>query len=162
MPVKPVITNNTPLAALWSVGYLALLRDLFKEVWAPQAVCDEFLAAEPALRQATLESSPWIRCVSLQNPQHVAVYIGLDRGEAEVLSLAEESEPRLIIMDELRGRRYAQRLGLPLTGTLGVLLLAKEQGLIPAIKPLVEALLNAGLYLTPELIEKALAIAGEH
>ncbi|MFP4395877.1 MAG: hypothetical protein ACLFTI_11495 [Anaerolineales bacterium] len=111
MPVKPVITNNTPLIALWSVGKLELLRELFGEVWAPQAVCDEFLAAEPALRQATLESSPWIHCISLQDPQHVAVYIGIDRGESEVLALAEESEPRLVIMDELRGRRYAKRLG---------------------------------------------------
>lgn len=161
MPVKPVITNNTPLVALWSVGKLELLRELFGEVWAPQAVCDEFLAAEPALRQATLESSPWIHCISLQDPQHVAVYIGIDRGESEVLALAEESEPRLVIMDELRGRRYAKRLGLPLTGTLGILLLAKERGLISAVEPLTEALLKAGLYLTPELIEKALTLAGE-
>jgi len=67
--------------------------------------------------------------VTIPNPQHVAVYIGLDQGEAEVLALAEAHPPRLVVIDELRGRRYAQRLGLPLTGTLGILLLAKERGL---------------------------------
>jgi predicted nucleic acid-binding protein len=138
MPVKPVIANNTPLVALWVLGRLDLLRELFGEVWVPEAVCAEFTMAEPTLRQATLEASPWIQCTPLQNPQQVAVYIGLDLGEAEVLALAREYPPRLVIMDELRGRRYARRLGLPLTGTLGVLLLAKEQGLIPVIGPLVE------------------------
>lgn len=161
MPVKPVITNNTPLVALWTVGQLALLPALFGEVWAPEAVCAEFLAADPALRLAVLESAPWLRCVPLTHPQHVAVYIGLDQGEAEVLALAEACSPRLVIMDEWRGRRYAQRLGLPLTGTLGVLLLAKERGLIPALTPLVQDLLAAGLYLAPELVTQVLALAGE-
>jgi hypothetical protein len=45
--------------------------------------------------------------VTIPNPQHVAVYIGLDQGEAEVLALAEAHPPRLVVIDELRGRRYA-------------------------------------------------------
>jgi hypothetical protein len=99
--------------------------------------------------------------VTIPNPQHVAVYIGLDQGEAEVLALAEAHPPRLVIIDELRGRRYAQRLGLPLTGTLGILLLAKERGLIPAVAPLVQELLDAGLYLSPELVAQVLDMADE-
>jgi predicted nucleic acid-binding protein len=161
MPVKPIITNNTPLVALWTLGHLPLLHDLFGEVWVPEAVCAEFMAVEPALRQETLASSPWIRCITLQNPHRVAVFIGLDQGEAEVLALAEAYPPRLVIMDELRGRRYAQRLGLPLTGTLGVLLLAKERGLIPALAPLVETLVAKGLYLAPDLVTRVLTLAGE-
>lgn len=161
MPDKPVITNNTPLVALWVLGRLDLLRELFGEVWVPEAVWAEFLAAEPALRRTVLESSPWIRCKPLENPQRVAVYIGLDQGEAEVLALSEECAPRLVIIDELRGRRYARRLGLSLTGTLGILLLAKEQGLITAITPMVQDLLDAGLYLSPMLIAQVVSLAGE-
>lgn len=161
MPAKLVITNNTPLVALWTLGRLALLHELFGDVWAPQAVCDEFMAAEPALRQAALESSPWLQCVTIPHSQHVAIYIGLDQGEAEVLALAEAHPPRLVVIDELRGRRYAQRLGLPLTGTLGILLLAKERGLIPAVAPLVQELLDAGLYLSPELVAQVLEMADE-
>lgn len=161
MPVKPVITNNTPLVALWLLDRLDLLRELYGEVWAPVAVCNEFLAAEPALRHVVLESTLWIHCVTLRYPHRAAVYVGLDQGEAEVLALAEECSPRLVIMDELRGRRYAQRLGLPLTGTLGVLLLAKERALLPAIAPLIDVLLEAGLYLSPALIAQALTLAGE-
>jgi predicted nucleic acid-binding protein len=110
MRVGPVIVNNTPLVALWVLGRLDLLRELHDEVLIPQAVYDEFGATERAVRQAALENAPWIRLVSLANPQRAWVYIGLDLGEAEVLALAEERAARLVITDELKGRRYAQRL----------------------------------------------------
>jgi predicted nucleic acid-binding protein len=73
---------------------------------------------------------------AVARPQHAKVYVGLDQGEAEVLALAEERATRLVIVDEYKGRWYAQRLGFPLTGTLGVLLLAKERGLVGRLTPL--------------------------
>jgi uncharacterized protein len=165
MPSKlssgPVILNNTPLVALWSIGRLELLRDLYGEVLIPQAVYAEFLAAAGALRQAALTESPWIKITSLANPRQALLYVGLDQGEAEVLALASEQTVRLVIMDERKGRRYARRLGLPLTGTVGILLTARSEGLIPALAPLFDQLLSAGLYLAPELVEQALELAGE-
>jgi len=104
---------------------------------------------------------PWIRPISLTNPQRARVYIGLDRGEAEVLALAEERAARLVIIDELKGRRYAQRLEMPLTGTLGLLLLAKERGLVADLAPLLVELQEAGLYLGAALIDRVLRLAGE-
>jgi predicted nucleic acid-binding protein len=89
MPAGPVIANNTPLVALWVLRRLDLLRDLFGEVMVPQAVYEEFLATERALRRAALEQMPWIKAVSLASPQRAQVYLGLDRGEAEVLALAD-------------------------------------------------------------------------
>jgi len=161
MHVGPVIVNNTPLVALWVLGRLDLLRELYDEVLIPQAVYEEFVATERAVRQAALESAPWIRPVSLANPQRARVYIGLDLGEAEVLALAEERAARLVIIDELKGRRYAQRLEMPLTGTLGLLLLAKERGLVADLAPLLVELQEAGLYLGAALINRALRLAGE-
>lgn len=160
-PVGPVILNNTPLVALWSLGHLTLLRDLYGEVLMPQAVYDEFLATERSVRQTALDESPWIKITPLSNPRQALVYVGLDRGEAEVLALANERAARLVIIDERKGRRYAKRLGLPLTGTVGVLLTAKHNGLIPALAPLIDQLLKEGLFLAPELVEKALELAGE-
>jgi predicted nucleic acid-binding protein len=78
-----------------------------------------------------------------------------------VLAVAVEHEARLVIMDERKGRRYAHRLGLPLTGTLAVLLLAKEEGLVTAAGPLIQQLLDQGLYFLPELVGRALTLAGE-
>ena len=161
MPEGPVIANNTPLVALWTLGRLGLLCDLYGEVWIPQAVYNEFLATERARRSSALQNAPGIVTVSVSNPQHVKVYVGLDQGEAEVLTLAEEYTARLVIVDERKGRRYAQRLGIPLTGTLGVLLLAKERGLLDLLAPLLADLQDAGLYLDAALVERMLVLAGE-
>jgi predicted nucleic acid-binding protein len=157
----PVIANNTPLVALWVLGRLDLLRELYDEVLIPQAVHEEFLAVERAARRTALENAPWIKPVSLANPQRVRVYVGLDQGEAEVLALAEERAARLVIIDELRGRRYTERLGFPLTGTLGLLLLAKERGLIATLAPLLAKLQEAGLHLSAVLTDRVLQLAGE-
>lgn len=161
MPAGPVIANNTPLVALWVLDRLDLLRDLFSEVLISETVRAEFLATESERRQVALAAASWIKTVSLSEPRRAMVYVGLDQGEAEALALAEERNASLVIMDERKGRRYAHRLGIPVTGTLGVLLLAKEQGLISAVKPFVTQLLGAGLYLTPELVSQALQIANE-
>lgn len=162
MHVKPVVINNTPLVALWILGRLDLFRELYGQVLIPEAVYQEFLATERAARQAALENAPWIKSVSLINPQRARVYVGLDQGEAEVLALAEESAARLVVIDERRGRRYAQRLDIPLTGTMGLLLLAKEKGLVTVLAPLLEELQKAGLYLDVALIDNMLRLAGEN
>jgi predicted nucleic acid-binding protein len=161
MPAGPVIANNTPLVALWVLGRLELLRDPFGEVLIPLAVHEEFLATKRTLRQVALDSAGWIKAVPLANPQRVRVYTGLDRGEAEVLAPAEEWNARLVIVNERRGRRYAQRLGLPLTGTMGVLLLAKETGLLADLSTLLLALQESGLYLHPDLVDEVRRMAGE-
>lgn len=161
MQKKPVIANNTPLVALWELNSLFLLRELFTEVWIPQAVEDEFVATEPIARRAALNNAPYIKTVPLPHPQSALAYVGLHQGEASVLALAEEYDARLVIIDEQKARGYAQQIGLPLTGTIGVLLLAKKEGLIDAIKPLLTTLHDNGLYLSVSLINKALQLAGE-
>lgn len=165
MPSKPstgpVILNNTPLVALWSIGQLTILRDLFHEILIPPAVHEEFLTTERGVRQAALTEAPWIKTTPLANLRQALVYVGLDQGEAEVLALAGEQSARLVIIDEKKGRRYAKRLGLPLTRTVGVLLTAKAEGLIPALSPLIDQLLTEGLFLSNELIDRALELAGE-
>jgi hypothetical protein len=137
------------------------MRDLFGTVLIPESVRQEFLATERIARKQGLENSPWIQTETLEHPHRALAFAGLDRGEAEVLALAEEREARLVVMDERRGRAYARRLGLPLTGTIGVLLLGKERGFVDAVKPLLDVLQEAGLYLSSELIEEAIHIAGE-
>ncbi|MBE2219920.1 MAG: DUF3368 domain-containing protein [Anaerolineae bacterium] len=161
MPAGPVILNNTPLVALWLLDQLPLLQHLFGQVLIPTAVHDEFLAIEQSTRQQALATSPWIQTTPLSNPQTAQIYIGLDRGESEVLALALERSARLVIMDERKGRRYAKRLALPLTGSLGILLLAKEKQLISDVAPAIEQLQANNLYFDPQLIDHVLQLARE-
>jgi hypothetical protein len=161
MPASPVVANNTPLVGLWVLGRLDLLRELFDVVFVPDAVRAEFVATEQERRAAALDACSWIVAVPLAHPQRTLAYSGLDAGEAAVLALAEERQAALVLMDERRGRRYCQRLGIPVAGTLAVLLLARERGLIPSVAPLLRALVDAGLHISPALVAQALITAGE-
>ena len=160
MPAAPVILNNTPLVAFWVLGRFDLLRDLYGKVIIPPAVHAEFLATEREDREAALVDAPWIKTVPLAHPQRALVYTGLDDGEAAVLALAEELNG-IVVMDERKGRRYAGRLGLPLTGSLGLLLLAKERGLLKSVDAALDQLIAAGLHLDADLVAKVLQMAGE-
>ena len=78
-----------------------------------------------------------------------------------MLALSEEHDARLVIIDERKARRFAERMEIPRTGTLGVLLLAKEAGLIASVSACVRNLQEAGLFLAPGLVRRVLEIAGE-
>jgi hypothetical protein len=161
MPDRPVVLNNTPLVAFWVLGRLDLLRDLFDEVLIPPAVEAEFLAVEETVRREALGRAPWIKTAALSHPRRALAYADLDQGEAEVLALGEERDARLVVIDERKGRRYAERMGLPRTGSLGILLLAKQAGLIDSVTTFITKLQEAGLFLSPDLVRRALEIAGE-
>lgn len=83
----------------------------------------------------------------LQDARRAELLADLDRGEAEVIALAQELYADLVIIDERLARRHAKRLGLKVTGTLGVLLRAKTLGLVPAVRPLIEQLRQSGIRL---------------
>jgi uncharacterized protein len=161
MHERPVIVNNTPLVALWTLRRLDLLRDLYGEVLTPMAVHAEFLAVERIQRQAILASATWIRPTALQDERRTDTFVGIGRGEAEVLALAQELHTRLVIIDDRRARRFAKRLDLPLTGTLGVLLLAKSKGSVTMVQPLISELQLSGIFFSSSLVQGVLELAGE-
>ena len=162
VPEKPaVISNNGPLVALWTLDLLPLLRDLYTEVLIPEEVKNEFLATHRSVRQQALENAPWITTVTLVTPLDKWVQRGIHRGEAAVFALAKERGTRLVILDDKDARRYAKRIGLPVTGTVGILLEAKRRGLIDAIKPLLDKLLESGVRLGVSLVNDTLQEAGE-
>ena len=161
MPTQPVISNNSPLVGLLGLDLLFLLRDLYTEVWIPRKVEKEFLKKDPIVRQEALENAPWIKTVDLTDPRTAAVHTELDEGEAEALALANEHNARLVLLDEKRGRQKAKKIGLMTKGTVGVLLEAKEEGLIEVIKPLLIRLQANGMHLSESLIKDALQDAGE-
>ncbi len=84
----------------------------------------------------------------------------VDEGEAEAIALALERN-NLLIIDDLKGRKLARRLGLKIIGTLGLLKTTKLKGLIKEIKPVIEKLRKKGFYLSNNLIDKLLRDTGE-
>lgn len=161
MQSRPVIVDNTPLLALWDIGQFNLFEALYGQVLIPPVIRDEFLADGDRARRDGLYSADFIQITPLANPKSVLTFGSLDAGEAAVLALAIELDARLVILDERKARRYAERLNLPMTGTLGLLIAAKQKGIIPVVRPLIDDLLAVGMYLSPKLIQTVLKTADE-
>ena len=151
---NPVVCNSSPLIGLEQIYHLVLLRNLFETLVVPPAVVTEV--------EANVVLPSWIETVSLNEKiGPLILRASLGPGESEAISLALETDARLIILDDRPARRLAQSLKLTVIGTLGILLLAKKKGLIPAVKPLIDGLIEFDFRVAPALYEQLLADAGE-
>lgn len=163
MPDTPrlVVSNTTPIITLSLVGQLSLLERLYGKVLIPTAVQTEILAGGSRHGVQELQQAEFIQPISLKDPRRADLLSDLDRGEAEAITLAIEQNADLLIMDERLGRRHATRLGLTLTGSIGILLKAKQSGYLTAIKPLLVQLEKGGIHLSSALVKQALQQARE-
>ena len=161
--MRRVIVNSTPLIALSHVKQLDLLQKLYGEVVIPRAVYDEISAKPDSLcKKAVDDSLQWIHIENIQNQMAKNMYkTQLHEGEVEVMVRALESGADLVIIDDASAKKHAKYLGLTVTGTLGVLLKAKEAGYINEIKPILEELVEKNIYLSESIIKKCLKSAGE-
>ena len=157
-----VVVNTTPIIALSLIGELDLLRLLYGQVLVPPSVEAEVLAGgRGGTGRSELQEASWLHIVSLQDPNRADLLADLDRGEAEVIALAQELNADLVIIDERLARLHAKRLGLTLTGTLGVLLQAKQLGHVKAVAPLIDRLRQDGIRLSDIVVAEVLALADE-
>jgi predicted nucleic acid-binding protein len=159
---RVVVANTKPIIALALIGQLGLLGQLYEEVLIPPAVEDEILrGGASGVGVTEFREAHFIRTRPLTDPSRADLLSDLDRGEAEVIGLSQEAKAGLVIIDERLARQHAKRLGLKLTGTLGVLLEAKRKGYVTALKPLIEQLVLRGIRLSDGIIAKVLRLAGE-
>jgi predicted nucleic acid-binding protein len=156
-----VVCNTTPIISLIKIQHLQLLEQLYGRIIIPEAVWAEVEAGKGGQFYEDLTSHSWLAINKISNRQSLDYLTDLDKGEAEVLILAREIEANLVIIDETLGRQYAKHFGLTLTGTFGVLLRAKNENLIPAVKPLLEKLIQNGVWLSDTVFHEVLELAGE-
>jgi predicted nucleic acid-binding protein len=162
-----IVSDTSPLSGLAIVGYLSLLQQLYTEVLIPPAVAAELIrGSQGDPRIISVLSQDWIKiCQPTNNLQIETLQTdyNLDRGESEAIALALEIGADELLIDERLGRREAKRLGLFITGLLGVLLVAKKQGLISEIRPIVDNLIDQALFrVSPQLYREVLIAAGEN
>jgi len=145
-----VVTDTSCLIALDRIGRLDLLPALFT-VRAPHAVAEEF-GRRPG----------WLHIERVPEEAVRPLLKILDRGEAEAIALVRTYPGARLLVDEERGRTVARRFGVPVTGTAGVLLAAKKEGLIPAVRPMLDALIEKHEFrLSQSLRDEILRAAGE-
>ncbi|NJN66941.1 MAG: DUF3368 domain-containing protein [Chloroflexaceae bacterium] len=159
-----VVSNTSPITNLAAIGHLDILPKIYGRILIPQAVYQEIVIdgqGKPGAFQVRTES--WVENQQVANVALVQwLEQALNKGESEAIALAQELPADLLLIDEARGRAMAEQLGLAYTGVLGILLVAKKQGLFSAIKPLVDDLIQvAGFWVDSRLYAEVMNFAGE-
>jgi len=159
-----VVSNTTPLIGLAVIQRFDLLRQIFGTITIAPAVWDEAVTAgrEAGGAKAEVSGADWIRTVDVADRRVVEELLDeMDLGEAETLVLAQQLRADWVLMDEKKGRRKATQLGLNRIGTVGILLKAKEIGLLPVIRPELTRLRELGFSISQSVYESVLRHAQE-
>ena len=157
-----VVSDTSPISNLLQIGEIDLLRRIFYKLVIPSEVLAEICQIES--HKEFLLNQDWIETATLSDTTlKNSLLSDLDSGEAEAIALAIELKADYLLMDETKGRQTAESYGIKVTGILGVLIKAKEEGLITEVKPYLQKLVNdAGFWLNPKLIKKILEIVKEN
>lgn len=160
--MRKVIVNSTPLIILYKIGYLDILQKLYQDVFVPTAVYQEVTAIKDSACIQIMDASKWIHVMPIQDNAEKKMYKAkLHAGEVEVMILAQEQKAGLVIIDDNAAKKTAKYLGLAVTGTLGILLRAKQLGFLDAISPLLSEMKQHGFYIDSKLESLILEQAGE-
>ncbi len=137
-----VISDTSPIINLATIGHLHLLPELFSEIVIPTAVFNEVAGPgnhEPGSKE--IKEASWVKVLSVSTqPLLPQLLHDLDRGEAEAIVLALDIKADYVLMDEILGRKIAQSYNLQPLGVLGILVMAKQKGLIIHVSPLMDRL----------------------
>ena len=161
--MRRVIVNSTPLLVLGNIGQLDILCKMYGEIIIPEAVYREVTEKDDAASQAVCAADNWIKVEAVQNLNEYALYSArLHAGEVETMILAQQSpKADLIVLDDNAARKTAEFLGLTVTGTIGILLKAKQNGIVAQIKPLLNEIMQNGFFISDRLLQMILQAAGE-
>ncbi|MCP4130010.1 MAG: DUF3368 domain-containing protein [bacterium] len=157
-----VIINTSPLFYLHRTGLLHLLEKLYSEITIPGAVVSElYEGGKKGDDVPLIENYEWIRVENIAIPSFIQIIPDLGKGEAEVIALGIDNANPLLVLDDALARKIAMLNNFTITGTVGILLKAKEKNYIPEIKPVLEELKKCGFYITEKLVADILKIANE-
>ncbi len=160
-----IVSDTSPITSLAAIGQLDLLRELYSKILIPEAVYQELTGTAtlvPGSRE--VKTVEWIEVRQVTNRPLIVTLLEqqLDEGECEAIALAIELNAELLLIDERRGRAEADRLGLRIIGLLGVLVEAKQKGLILAVKPVLDKLIaTAQFRVADALYARILNTVGE-
>jgi predicted nucleic acid-binding protein len=153
MPINHVVVDSSPLITLYKSQLAELLPQLFGQVQVPPAVWQEVTAAKDDIAARSLPQLKWIiRTEEIATNPLIAAW-DLGAGESEVLSYALAHPNQTVMIDDAAARRCAIDLNISTLGTGGMIVLAKRRGLISSVAEPIQALQDAGLWLSDSLVQ---------
>ena len=147
-----IISDATCLVILSKIGALFILSELYGSILTTAQVAAEVRFPLPDWIEIRATSS---------NKMTDKLASRVDRGEASAIALALEIPNSTVILDDLKARKLAMELGLEMTGTVGVLLRAKQSGIVSAILPFIQAIRKTNFRLSGQVENEVLLLAGE-
>lgn len=150
------VVNASPLICFAKADALGLLERLAVEVVVPEPVVGEILAGPPGDPARIALEGGWGRRIPGPHVPHRVLEWGLGAGESSVLALALELTGATAVLDDREARVCARLLGVPVIGSLGIVLRAAREGIVPAAVPVLRALRAAGIHLDDGTIREAL------
>ena len=156
-----VISDTSPITNLLQIDQLDLLWLLYQTIIVPESVYEELIVIHSQAKH--VKTTEWIKIHSIDNVElYQELLQKVDRGEAEAMVLALELQADLLIIDEQIGRSVAEDLGINITGVLGILVKAKEEGLIQEVRVYMEQLRDkAAFRIHPNLFGAILKMVDE-
>jgi predicted nucleic acid-binding protein len=160
-----VISDTTPILSLIKIDRLKILEELYKKIIIPKAVYDELIINIDYQDEIDIiKRCTFIQIENVEENLSVVLLqreLKLDRGESEAIVLAKNINADLIIIDERKARRIAKDVGLKVTGTLGILVEAKQQGLIKELESLLDELMDNNIRISKKLYMEILNLVEE-
>jgi hypothetical protein len=154
-----IVSNASPLIVLLKTSKLSILKELFQKILVPVAVREEITAKD--YEKSIFDKMEWIETRNIRNTETAILLEELiGKGEAEAIVLAKELRTTLL-MDDAKARKYAKLLNVEVIGTLGLLKLAKNHGLISSVRETINDMVAEGYYIEDRLIKKILKDVGE-
>lgn len=152
-----VVSDTTPLISLMKIGQLKLIYQLFGEIQIPEAVFKELVSNKKFSEESRqIQESSFIKKVKVTDVKSVDLLrrsTALDAGESEAIILSDSVKADVLLMDEVKGRKIAQQMGIPLMGTIGMLIVAYNARLLSKeeIQACINILKNTGRHISDKL-----------
>ncbi len=147
-----IIADTSCLIILSNIGHLDLLQKLYERVTVTAEICAEFAEKLP----------DWFIVMSASDKQkQMILEMWIGKGEASALALALENAHSLVILDDHKARKTAEKMGIKYTGTLGIIVKAKKLGLVTSVIPILEQINKTNFRISDELLKMVLSEAGE-
>ncbi len=160
-----VVSDTSPIANLIQIGRLELLREVFQEVLVPPVVYEEVMELDNfGIDLSDFKQANWIKHHIVHDESMInQLLTELDPGESQAIVLAQEVSADWILIDERVGTKIAENLGLHPIGLVGVLIKAKQKGLLDAVVPVVQEMREiAGFWIGDKFLERIKKDLGEN
>lgn len=149
---KVIISDTSCLIILTKIGEFDLLKKVYGKIATTTEIAEEF--GEPL--------PDWVEVKDVEDKHRQQLLeVHIDKGESSAIALALQTPGSVLILDDYRARRIAEKLQLTYTGTIGVIIKSKLLGIIPSIKPLLEKIRRTNFRISLEIEIQALEEANE-